>query len=262
MAEPPEVPELTCVIRAETPRNLITKLDKLALEHKGSQFTKARTAWQTDLQVEINDDMWRYCCANTKKVSLNGRHRLVHFKFLQRVYYTPEHLHRYGLRQSAECERCHEPVADFMHLAWYCPGVLQYWVYIFTAINTILDLQLTPDPALALLGYSRGLPVAVRRLTDMGMLIARRVVARCWMRGPLPTAKRWANDMLYCCTQSELYSDLLPPMSQPKNFWGLYLTHFKAGDTNDDAGIAQNGEGQSPDVLTHTGDAQHTNATG
>lgn len=55
-------------------------------------------------------------------------------------------------------------------------------------------------------------------------------MATCWMRGPLPTKGRWARELQYCCTQTELYSELLPPRSRPKNFWALYKEYLQANE--------------------------------
>lgn len=135
---------------------------------------------------------------------------------------------RLGLREEATCDRCNDPQADFLHLTWWCPGVSHFWEKVFQEISKILRQEITPDPALVLLGYSKNLPKATRRLVDMALLVAKRRVAMCWLRRPVPTNTQWSKDLLYCCTQSENYSELLSPRSRPKNFWGLYNIYLKA----------------------------------
>lgn len=170
--------------------------------------------------------MWHYSCTNTRRITLHGRHRLINFKYINRVYYTPERLHRYGMREDSACDRCHFPVADLMHLAWTCPGIANFWDKVFRELSSIIDCELLPAPAAALLGYTKPMPKATRKLIDMGLLMAKRRVAICWMRGPLPTLKQWSHYLLYCCTQSENFSELLPPQSRLKNFWGLYTAYM------------------------------------
>lgn len=226
LAEPPEVKELSFVIKSETPKQLVSSIYKIAQSHRLYKYTKARLAWQADLNVVIDDAMWTYCCANIKSISLHGRHRLIHFKFINRVYYTPERLHRYGLKEDASCEHCKCELADFMHLAWQCLGVATFWKAVFRELSSIVDLDIQPNPTLALVGYSKPFPKKIRRLLDMGLLIARRRVALNWMKGPTPTMTQWSQDLLYCCTQTETFSELLPPQSRPKNFWSLYTTYL------------------------------------
>lgn len=98
-----------------------------------------------------------------------------------------------------------------------------------------MEQEIPRDPALALLGYSKHLPKGIRRPVDLGLLLARRRLAMHWMRGPTPTLSQWARDVLYCSTQTENYSELLPPRNRQKNFWGLYKTYLTTtGETRGD----------------------------
>lgn len=55
----------------------------------------------------------------------------------------------------------------------------------------------------------------------MGLLIAKSPSLTLDAWSP-PTLSQWSRDMIYCNTQAEVYSELLPPRSRPKNFWNLY----------------------------------------
>lgn len=124
LAEPPEVVPLTHTIKNDSPNQIVSNIYRLAQGYRANHYTKARLAWQADLGTDLDDTTWRYCCESTKLISLNGRHRLIHFKFLNMVYFTSERLHRYVLCDSAKCERCGENIANVFHLAWLCPGLL------------------------------------------------------------------------------------------------------------------------------------------
>lgn len=222
MIEPLELQELTYVIKADSPKNMISILYRIALTSRMGGYNKSRLAWQQDLGVTITDAIWAYSCEHTKQITLNGRHRLIHFKYINRTYHTPVRLHRFGLRDADACDRCMTQRADFFHLAWECPGVHQYWTNIFHEISDMIGIETVADPLIALLGYTRDMPKAARRLVAMSTLMAKRRLAMCWMRGPLPTIAHWRKDLHYCNTQTENYNDLLPPKSRPKNYWGLY----------------------------------------
>lgn len=226
LQEPPEIPELSYIIKTCSPSCIVSKIYKLAMEYRANNFMKVRREWQTDLQRELDDKTWVYCSLSTRRISLHGRHSLIHCKFLNRAYYSPERLHRYGLRESAACERCSADPADFFHLAWQCPGIHKFWELIFQELERITDTVLAMDPLPVLLGYSKLLPPAIRRLVDMGLLIAKRQIALHWKKGPTPTITQWVHDMPYCSTQTETFSELLPPSSWPKNLWGLYTTYM------------------------------------
>lgn len=226
--KPPEILALTHMINAKSPAHIVSKLYQLCMAHRAHTYTKARLSWQRDLQQNVDDKTWTYCCASIGRVSLIDRHRLLHFKYLNRTYHNPERLHRFGLRDSPACERCSCQNADFYHLAWTCPEIHKFWNAIFKELGEITEQGLTPDPLTALLGYTKQIPKGIRRLVDMGLLLPKCRVAMCWARGPNPTIAQWAHDMLYCSTQTENFSDLLPLRSRPKNFWGLYKAYAAA----------------------------------
>ena len=100
----------------------------------------------------ITDEMWGYCCAQTRALSANYRLLLIHIKILHRLYRTPVHLHKMGLRAEARCERCGAPDADFIHLAWTCWRVAEFWDAVYTHMDAIVGEQLTKMPLMALSG--------------------------------------------------------------------------------------------------------------
>lgn len=151
---------------------------------RAHNYTKARLDRQRDLQENIEDKMWTYCCTSIRRISLNGRHRLIHFKYSNRVYHTPERLHRFGLRDTPACEQCATQTADFYHLAWSCPEIFTYCEAIFRVLGKITEQVVTPDPTIALLCYTKQISKNVRILVDMGLLLAKRRVAMCWSRPP------------------------------------------------------------------------------
>lgn len=42
-------------------------------------------AWESDLGQPLTDTQWRACCEQTRKVSFNYKHKILHFKFLWRA---------------------------------------------------------------------------------------------------------------------------------------------------------------------------------
>lgn len=236
MQEPPELMSPCFLLRSASLNKMICTIYDLSQEFRRTQSTKARLEWQSDLGVVLDDSTWWYCCEVTQHFSLNGRHRLIHFKFLNRVYYTPERLFQYRLRDTADCERCRAGMTGFMHVAWFCPKIAEFWEKIIHTLNKITGLSLTPDPMLALLGYTRELRKGVRRLIAMGLLLAKRRIVMRWARWPVTSVADWSKDMLYCNMQSELYSELLPPQNHPKCFWGLYEQYFVWKETGEPEG--------------------------
>lgn len=169
MAEPPEVIPFSLLLKADSPSGLVSNIYSTVQDYRNFFNTKSRLEWQTDLGIIIDDDTWKCCCEATQEISLNGRHRLIHFMFLHKVYYTPARLHRYGLCESAECDRYRASPADFIHTAWLCPSITDFWKLIFQKLSDTVETPLTPDPSIALLGYSKKVKKGIRRLVEMGL---------------------------------------------------------------------------------------------
>ena len=50
--------------------------------------------WQTDLGIDIPDDMWEECIGNIHRSSINVRHSLIQFKIVHRLHFSPTKLHK------------------------------------------------------------------------------------------------------------------------------------------------------------------------
>lgn len=79
LIELPEVKEFTHLIMNDSPKRNIANIYRITITHRITQYTKARLGWQKDLNTLIDDSMWQYCCSSTKRISLHGKHRLLHF---------------------------------------------------------------------------------------------------------------------------------------------------------------------------------------
>lgn len=62
-----------------------------------------RSSWEADLSVKYTEEEWNKILCNTKKMSQELKTRLVQFKTLNRVYWTPSRLYRVKLVQTPEC---------------------------------------------------------------------------------------------------------------------------------------------------------------
>ncbi|KAJ1179807.1 hypothetical protein NDU88_005040 [Pleurodeles waltl] len=82
---------------------------------------RVQTAWDSDLDVSLEDDDWTHVRALTKTVSSKARFGLIHYNFLHQIYMTPLLLHRTTRTWFKECPRCGLSRADFLHMAWRCP---------------------------------------------------------------------------------------------------------------------------------------------
>lgn len=174
----------------------------------------ALSAWRLDLGEELTDKIWLYCCSQTQHLSPNYKLRLIHFKFLNRFYRTPLQLHKIKLREDSNCWKCRREGAAFLHIAWECPGVQDYWCEVAQIISEVLNQTLECSPLVMLLGYVERLEVAGRKLAAMMLVLARRRLAIHWGAPRGPRSSDWLQDITYCQENLSLYWDLMP-----KDIW-------------------------------------------
>lgn len=107
--------------------------------------------WHGDipsLDKEGYEDCLDYC----PKVVIASKDKLIQVKFLHRIYYTPQRLHRIFPDRDPMCPKCRTQVGTFFHMFWDCPIIANYWAAVFSGINSRLQMSIPASPELALLG--------------------------------------------------------------------------------------------------------------
>lgn len=188
---------------------------------------KVRGAWEAGLERSITDEQWAKCCTVTQEVSLNNRHKLLHFKFLRRIYFTPAMTHKIDPSKPHNYRKCSAPQADFAHLTWTCLKLQHYWERVHYTLGQMINLPLIPTPVVALLGYTVNFPKKIRRFASLGLLLAKREVAVHWGRKSVPTVQNWLHSLAYCNVNSEVYASVMPSTSQPKDILGPYRSYIE-----------------------------------
>ncbi|KAJ1097830.1 hypothetical protein NDU88_002946 [Pleurodeles waltl] len=177
---------------------------------------KSMLHWNEELQPEISVEQWEFCCGQLAELSPNYKLRLIHFKYLHRFYRTPISLKRMGLRETDECWRCGSALASFLHIAWSCPRLKDYWSQVFISVNQIVGRLDIPSPLLGLLGYGR--------LHALLLLFAKRRVAIHWGRRRVPAVGNWLADVTYGHTQLTTFWELMPAASRPRDIWDPFVS--------------------------------------
>lgn len=222
--QPPTMIALEHILTFTSPTKLITRLYKTMQHHYPVTAVMARTAWDSDLETDITDAKWALACRQTRQLTVNHTLRLLHFKFLHRLYRTPLQLHRMGLRDNARCWKCGHLEAGFLYLAWYCQPVASYWVEVLRHITDITSLTIPETPLTTLLGIIETYPPAKTRLTSVLLLLAKRQIALHWGAPHAPSIKEWVTSVTHCQIQLATYWELQPIKLRPRDIWEPYVT--------------------------------------
>lgn len=242
--EPKSLEPLTILIQNSGGEHLVSKLYHSCSAIIPCSDSAIIQKWETDIGRPITEEQWKWCCSVTLDISLNSRHKLLHFKFIRRIYSTPAKQHQIDPSRPHHCPKCFGPQVDFAHLAWTCPALQ---TEIHATLADILQMPLTPIPEVAVLGYVANYPKPVRKFTAMPFLLAKREVARKWGGKLKPRVRDWLASMVHCNTSSDVYAELLPLSSRPKDIWGplrsYLLTVNKPVTTQTERGLDPAGIG-------------------
>ena len=80
------------------------------------------------------------------------RTRLIQFKIINRIYWTPSRLFRVGLSESPKCWKCQDMDGSLVHMLWGCPNVQSYWSSIKDKLKGIIGFDIPFCPRLFILG--------------------------------------------------------------------------------------------------------------
>ncbi|KAJ1104726.1 hypothetical protein NDU88_002135 [Pleurodeles waltl] len=221
---PPVFTALEAVVGSPSPRKLVTRIYRHMQNMAPGVAPKSMLYWNEELQPEISEEQWEFCCGQLTELSPNYKLRLIHFKYLHRFYRTPISLKRMGLRETDECWRCGSASASFIHIAWSCPRLEGYWSQVFVLVNQIVGRSDVPSPLLGLLGYVRDTPPPSRKLHALLLLFAKRRVAIHWGRRRVPAVRDWLADVTYGHTQLTTFWELLPAASRPRDIWDPFAS--------------------------------------
>uniref|UniRef100_A0A8C1GVL0 Reverse transcriptase domain-containing protein n=1 Tax=Cyprinus carpio TaxID=7962 RepID=A0A8C1GVL0_CYPCA len=123
--------------------------------------------WKQDLTSDNNNLDWHLIWQNLSLSSRNPNHRMIHYNFIYRSYYTPRSLFRFEGLPSPNCTLClQKSLGTFFHMVWECPGVVVFWKNVCSVLSTLLSQEIPYSPTLILLNDSSGLnlPAKSKRL--------------------------------------------------------------------------------------------------
>lgn len=76
---------LTTIITTPDGTHLVSRLYRQAQSLRPRMGSGACAAWERDLAQSMTEKMWAYCYEQTRLVSNNYKHKLLHFKYLHRI---------------------------------------------------------------------------------------------------------------------------------------------------------------------------------
>lgn len=151
-----------------------------------------RRAWEAEtsgLDRDDLNDIWGIAF----QTLVSTRDRLIHYKFLHRIYLTPARLARMFGNQQSSCWRCSTPLANFMHIFGDCPQVKPYWQAVASCIRSVTSISIPMTVEVCLLHLVEPLAAtrAIRTLLTLLLFYAKKRIILSWKSSSAPTLESW-----------------------------------------------------------------------
>ena len=188
----------------------------------------SKLPWEKDLGLTFSDGAWAKILRNGKKMSRELRTRLIQFKIVNRVYWTPSRLFRVGLTEGPECWKCQDSDGTLIHMLWACPKIQDYWTAIHERLERVAGLRIPFSPSLFILGDPATLKNVAPPLAEWiqtAIMSGRRLLAKEWKAPSAPAPALWEASMGQLAAYERLSYRLLDRMDDYDAKWGYYHMH-------------------------------------
>lgn len=122
-----EAPLFQSILQVGPTKGLISKIyGQISKDvNSGGKLHTERARWEEDIGV-ITQEQWKRILEMGPLVSVSPSQKISHLMLLNRAYYTPKRLFKFGCRTDDRCPRC-RGTGDLIHMLWRCPKLSRYW---------------------------------------------------------------------------------------------------------------------------------------
>ena len=160
-----------------------------------------------DFQTDITELEWEKACCQVQTMTINSRLRLIQYNWIMRTYITPEKLHKFNPNILDTCIKCTTEKGTLFHCIWTCKHIQKFWKDLVEIISCIIQKKVPASPEVCILGL---IPEALsfrtheRKLVNLCLLHAKRVIARQWKSVCCPSVNLWVNELSSCIATERL----------------------------------------------------------
>lgn len=200
----------------------------MILTASDSNILSLKMTWETDLKVSFTDAEWGRILSNGKKMSRELRTRLIQFKILNRIYWTPSRLHKVGLVDNSECWRCQDKNGTFVHMLWSCPKIQAFWSSLHTIVEKIVEQNIPLTPSLFILGDPSALSDLAPPLSNWiqtVLMLGRKLVVKEWKAPSAPALDLWYAALGQLAALEHLSYRLLDKVEEYNLKWGKFHSY-------------------------------------
>lgn len=212
-------------------KGLISVIYNELMGIKQTPLDKIKTAWEQDLNFQLSNDVWDSILRLVNSTSLCARHCLLQFKVVHRTHISKARLSRMYSDVDPLCDKCKRGEASLIHMFWTCPSLEKYWRDVFQTLSLILNLELEPNPLVALFGTTGEVDLRLTpsksRTLSFASLLARRAILLRWRDAAPPTHAQWLRDIMSCLDLEKIRYSVCDLSKKFQKVWGPFLKYFE-----------------------------------
>ncbi|KAL0149606.1 hypothetical protein M9458_055133 [Cirrhinus mrigala] len=212
-------------------KGLISVIYDKLMGIKQAPMDKIKTAWEQDLNFQLSNEVWDSILRLVNSTSLCARHSLLQFKVVHRAHISKVRLSHMYPDVDPLCDKCKRDEASLFHMFWTCPSLERYWRDVFQTLSLILNLELEPDPLIALFGTAGEddmyFTAIKRRILSFASLLASRAVLLRWKDAAPPTHAQWLRDIMTCLDLEKIRYSVCDSNKKFEKVWGPFLKYFE-----------------------------------
>ncbi len=156
-------------------------------------YIPAIYSWERDGLVQTDwDVVWARCFTASKNLA----HQMIHYKCINRAYFTPSVLYKMKVRSDPYCHLCNKStIGSYLHMFWECPVVVPFWESVCSILSDYMQLDIPRDPLLLLLldDSSLQLNVHQKRTLLAASTAAKKTILKLWIEPSTPITFTWLS---------------------------------------------------------------------
>lgn len=217
-------------------RGQISKLYKRLIDGCSETSALRLEAWREDLCEDISWEEWQEACSKAQSKTTNTRLKLLQYNWLMRTYVTPEKLNKYNNAIPDTCTKCNIEKGTLFHCVWQCTEIQLFWQEVKQHIQNILHIQIPLVPRLFILGlypYTLRIRKSQKMFLDLGLLLAKRLVAINWKDIIRPSIGRWLSELSTTLPLEKITYTIKHKMHLFHQIWDPFIEYIAKTDLTD-----------------------------
>nr|XP_014345684.1 PREDICTED: uncharacterized protein LOC106704038 [Latimeria chalumnae] len=116
--------------------HLVSSLYQYLMKWTWPQKVGRRVCWQNMIGGQLTDQDWEELVREMSCPMRDAHLKLMQYKIVNNLYWTPSRMYTLKLRQTPTCWRCQGEIGDIAHMIYFCNKLNRFWDRIIANINS------------------------------------------------------------------------------------------------------------------------------